>query len=135
QGTQFVLQTVSTVVMARLLTPADFGLVAMVTTVTGMATAFADFGLSEATIQRKEVTQEQVSTLFWINVAIGAGLMLITIALGPLLSWLYRQPQLLKITLVLSFNFLIGGLRVQPNALLKRQMRYTALAFRDIAAY
>src|SRR5271157_906110 len=71
QGTQFAMQTVSTVVLARLLTPADFGLVAMVTAVTGLANAFADFGLSEATIQRKEIEHDQVSALFWINLAIG----------------------------------------------------------------
>jgi len=135
QGTQFALQTISTVVLARLLTPADFGLVAMVTAVTGLASAFADFGLSEATIQRKEITQEQVSTLFWINLAIGLGLTLITAALGPVLASFYREPRLRNITFVLSLTFLIGGLRVQPNALLKRQMRYTALAMRDIVSY
>ena len=61
--------------LARLLTPADFGLVAMVSTVTGLGQAFADLGLSEATIQRKEISHNQVSALFWINVAIGLGLM------------------------------------------------------------
>jgi len=135
QGTQFALQTISTVVLARLLTPADFGLVAMVTAVTGLASAFADFGLSEATIQRKDIDHGQVSALFWINLAIGLGLMLITAALGPVLAWVYREPRILKITFVLSLTFLVGGLRVQPNALLKRQMRFAALAFRDIASY
>ena len=135
QGTQFALQTVSTVVLARLLTPADFGLVAMVTAVTGLATSFADFGLSEATIQRKDIDHAQVSALFWINLGIGLCLMLITAALGPLLAWIYREPQIREITFLLSLTFLIGGLRVQPNALLKRQMRFAALAFRDIASY
>ena len=135
QGTQFAMQTVSTVVLARLLTPADFGLVAMVTAVTGLASAFADFGLSEATIQQKEINHDQVSALFWINLAIGLGLTLLTAALGPVLVWIYRQPRLLNITFLLSFTFLVGGLRVQPNALLKRQMRFAALAFRDIASY
>jgi len=135
QGTQFTLQTISTVVLARLLTPADFGLVAMVTAVTGLASAFADFGLSEATIQRKDINHDQVSALFWINLAIGAGLMLITAALGPALAWIYREPRIREITYLLSLTFLIGGLRVQPNALLKRQMRFGALAFRDITSY
>src|SRR3974390_510292 len=135
QGSQFVLQTVSTVALARLLVPADFGLVAMVTAVTGLASAFADFGLSEATIQRKEITHEQVSMLFWINVAIGLVLTLITAALGPVLAQFYREPRLVAITLLMSLNFLLGGLRVQPNALLKRQMRFSALAWRDIASY
>jgi O-antigen/teichoic acid export membrane protein len=135
QGTQFFLQTISTVVLARLLTPADFGIVAMVTAITGLASAFADLGLSEATIQRKDITHDQISVLFWINVAIGLGLMFVTAALAPLLAWLYGEPRLLNITLVLSVTFLISGFRVQLDALLKRQMRFTAIAIRDVACY
>jgi O-antigen/teichoic acid export membrane protein len=135
QGAQFLIQSVATVVLARLLTPADFGLVAMVSTVTGLGQAFADLGLSEATIQRKEISQDQVSALFWINVAIGLGLMLITVALAPLLARFYRDSRLINITLLVSLTFLIGGLRVQPDAILKRQMRFSALAIRDVASY
>src|SRR5437660_1879771 len=82
QGAQFLMQSISTVVLARLLTPADFGIVAMVTAITGLGQAFADFGLSEATIQRTEINHDEVSTLFWINVAIGLGLMLVTVMLA-----------------------------------------------------
>ena len=64
QGTQFLMQSVSTIVLAHLLTPADFGLVAMVTAFTGLASGFADLGLSEATIQPLEITHNQVSALF-----------------------------------------------------------------------
>lgn len=132
QGAQFVLGSVSTIALARLLTPADFGIVAMVTAVTSLGQAFADLGLSEATIQRAEITHEQVSTLFWVNVAIGLGLTLITMALAPFLAWFYREPRLFDIALVMSLTFLIGGLRVQHTALLKRQMRFSALAIRDV---
>jgi O-antigen/teichoic acid export membrane protein len=135
QGTQFILQSVATVVLARLLTPADFGLVAMVTAITGLGQAFADLGLSEATIQRHEISHDQVSVLFWINVAIGLGLMLVTIGLAPVLGWFYRQPRLISVTLISSFTFLIGGLRVQHDALLKRQMRFVSMAIRDVTAY
>jgi O-antigen/teichoic acid export membrane protein len=135
QGTQFVMQSVSTIVLAHLLTPSDFGLVAMVTAITGLGQAFADFGLSEATIQRQEITRDQVSTLFWVNVAIGAALMLITAALAPALAWFYREPRLKDIALLASLTFLIGGLRVQHNALLMRQMRYAAMATRDVTSY
>jgi O-antigen/teichoic acid export membrane protein len=135
QGTQFVMQSIATVVLARILTPADFGMVAMVTAITGLASAFADLGLSEATIQRKDITHHQVSALFWINVAIGFALTLITAALAPVLVRLNHEPRLLGITLLLSITFLIGGLRVQPDALLKRQMRFSSLAIRDIASY
>ena len=135
QGAQFLMQSVSTVVLARLLTPADFGLVAMVTAITGLGQAFADLGLSEATIQHPEISHDQVSTLFWINIAIGLTLMSITAGLAPVLAWFYREPRLKDITLVLSLTFLIGGLRVQHDALLRRQMRFTSLAIRDVASY
>jgi O-antigen/teichoic acid export membrane protein len=135
QGAQFLIQSVATVVLARLLTPADFGLVAMVTAVTGLAQAFADLGLSEATIQRKEITHNQVSALFWINVVIGLGLTLITALLAPAFAWFYREPRLVEVALMLSVTFLISGLRVQPDALLKRQMRFASLAIRDVVSY
>jgi len=134
QGTQFFLTTISTVVLARLLTPADFGLVAMVTAITGLGQAFADLGLSEATIQREDISHKQVSTLFWINVAIGTTLMLATIGLAPVLAWFYGEPRLKEITLLVSLTFLIGGLRVQHDALLRRQMRFSSLAIRDVAS-
>ena len=135
QGAQFFMQSVGTVVLARLLTPADFGLVAMVTAVTGLGQAFADLGLSEATIQHPEINHNQVSTLFWINVAIGLTLTSITIALAPVLVWFYHEPRLKGITFLASLTFLIGGLRVQHDALLRRQMRFLSLAIRDVASY
>jgi O-antigen/teichoic acid export membrane protein len=134
QGAQFLIQSISTVVLGHLLTPADFGLVAMVTAITALAAGFADLGLSEATIQRKEITHNQVSVLFWINLAIGAGLMLVTAASAPLIARFYHDHRLVRITLLLSFMFLIGGLRVQADALLKRQMRFSSLAVRDITS-
>jgi O-antigen/teichoic acid export membrane protein len=135
QGAQFLIQSIATVVLARLLTPADFGLVAMVSTVTGLGQAFADLGLSEATIQRKEISHDQVSALFWINVAVGLALMLVTVTLAPVLARFYRDPRLINVTLLASLTFLIGGLKVQPDAILKRQMRFSSLAMRDVVSY
>ena len=135
QGTQFVIQSIATVVLARLLTPADFGIVAMVTAVTGLGVAFADLGLSEATIQRKDVSHDQVSTLFWTNVAIGLSFMCVTIALAPVLAWFYKEPGLKDVAFLLSLTFLISGLKVQHDALLKRQMRFASLAIRDVASW
>lgn len=134
QGSRFVITMVSTVVLARLLTPSDFGLVAMVTAITGLGQAFADIGLSEATIQREDISHAQVSVLFWINLAVGVGLTAITVGLGPVLAWFYHQPRLIHIADVLSLVFVICGLRVQPDAILKRQMRFTALAIRNVVA-
>jgi O-antigen/teichoic acid export membrane protein len=134
QGSLFVIQSISIMVLARLLTPADFGLVAMVTAISDLATPFADLGLSQATIQRKEITHEQVSALFWVNVAIGLVLTSIVAALGPVLARFYGEPRLKDIAALVSLTFLIAGLRAQPEALLKRQMKFTALAVRNIAS-
>lgn len=134
QVSQVLVQSISTVVLARLLTPTDFGLVAMVTAVTVIAAGFADLGLTEATIQRKEITSNQVSSLFWINVAMGLFLTLVTAGMAPVLAKFYREPRLIGITLVASISFLIGGLRAQHNALLKRQMRFKSVAIRDVTS-
>ena len=135
QVAQILLQAVATVVLARLLTPVDFGLVAMVTAITAIASGFADLGLTEATIQRKDITHSQVSTLFWINAAMGLLLTVFTALMAPVLAWFYKEPRLIGITLAVSLTFLIGGLRGQHNALLKRQMRFSSVTIRDIAAY
>src|SRR6267154_892728 len=72
QGANFVLRLASLMVLARLLGPNDFGLVGMVTAFTGVLGLFRDFGLSSAAIQHAEVTNDQASTLFWINLLVGA---------------------------------------------------------------
>jgi PST family polysaccharide transporter len=135
QVAQILLQSVATVTLARLLSPVDFGLVAMVTAITAIASAFSDLGLTEATIQRKEISHRQVSTLFWINVGMGLLLTVITAAMAPVLAWFYKEPRLLGITLAVSPTFFIGGLRAQHNALLKRQMRFSSVAIRDVTSY
>jgi PST family polysaccharide transporter len=134
QGTLFFIQSISIVSLARLLTPADFGLVAMVTAISDLATPFADFGLAQATIQRKEIRRDQVNALFWVNVAVGLLLTTIMAALGPVLASFYGEPRLKNIAALVSLTFLVAGLRAQPEALIKRQMRFSSLAVRNIAS-
>lgn len=131
---KFVVHMGSTAILARLLFPQDFGLVAMVSAVTGFVAMFKDAGLSMATIQRQNVTQAQISTLFWINVALGVLVMLVVLATAPAIAWLYGEPRLIGITLALSGTFVFGGLTVQHQALLRRQMRFRALAAIDVAS-
>ncbi len=134
QSASVLIQFGSTAVLARLLVPDDFGLIAMVAAIIGFVRMFKDLGLSTVTIQRADITHEQVSTLFWVNVAISAGLMLITASAAPLISWFYGEPRLVGITLALSATFLLGGLTVQHQALLRRQMRFGTLALVAIAS-
>jgi len=134
QGTQFLLNLASIMVMARLLTPRDFGLYAMVTTITGFLFMFQDAGLSTATVQREEITHAQVSNLFWVNVGVGGITSLVVAALAPVVAWFYHEPRLVGITLVLSSSFLLASLAVQHIALLNRQMRFAVIAVIYIVA-
>jgi O-antigen/teichoic acid export membrane protein len=128
QGADFTLRLLSLMVMARLLGPKDFGLVGMVTAFTGVLVLFRDFGLSAAAIQRPVVTEEQKSTLFWINVLLGAGLVLLTIAMAPFIAAFYHEPRLAGVASALACSFLLNAAGIQHGVLLQRQMRFTALA-------
>lgn len=127
QAGLFLVKCVSVPLLARLLTPADFGLVAMVTVITDFIVIFEDAGLSMATVQRSRITQEQISTLFWVNAALGLGLTVFTAALAPGIAWFYGDHRLVGITLVVASVMLLGALNVQHRALLERQMRFGVL--------
>lgn len=133
-GLKFVITMAATIVMARLLTPRDYGLIAMVVVVTNYMTMFKDMGLSLATVQRAEISYEQISTLFWINVALSVAITVITILIAPGLAYFYGEPKLVLITIVVALGFILGGLSVQHEALLKRQMRFASLAAISIVA-
>jgi O-antigen/teichoic acid export membrane protein len=128
QAIKLVLLVGSAAVLGRLLLPRDFGLIAMVATVTHFIALFKDLGLSNATIQRPHVTHGQISALFWINCALGLGVAIIIASLSPLIAWFYQEPKLLWLSVALSVNFIFSGLTVQHQALLRRQMRFKATA-------
>lgn len=134
QGFKFFLSIGATMVLGRLLRPTDYGLIGMVVVVTGFVSMFKDLGLSAATVQSEEITSVQVSTLFWMNVALSVGVGLLSIALAPAVAWFYGEPRLTPITMMYAFGFLFGGLTVQHEALLHRQMRFAAQAACEIVA-
>jgi O-antigen/teichoic acid export membrane protein len=134
QAANFALRIGSVMVLSRLLEPRDFGLLGMVMAFTGVLSLFRDFGLSAAAVQRSTVTEEQSSTLFWINVVVGALLTLTAVLLAPVLSAFYHEPRLLWVTTVVATGFLFNGAGVQHSAILQRQMRFTALAWIDIVS-
>jgi PST family polysaccharide transporter len=134
QAASLLLRVGSLMVLARLLGPKDFGLVGMVTAFTGVLELFRDFGLSSATVQRTTVTDEQISTLFWINIVVGAALGLLAAAVAPAIAAFYHEPRLVGVTTVLAAGFLFNAAGVQHSALLQRQMRFTALAVISVAS-
>ncbi len=124
QAVTIAVQLISTVVLARLLSPEDYGVMAMVMAVTAFAGLFREMGLSTAAIQKKDLTRGQQSNLFWLNVAMGCVLTLLVALGSPLVAWFYKKPELASVTLVLSCNFLIGSLATQHGAMLVRNMQF-----------
>src|SRR5438477_6767586 len=134
QVANFGFRLLSLMVLARLLGPKDFGLVGMVTAFTGVLNLFRDFGLSVASVQRVDVTEEQTSTLFWINLLVGLILAGVVVTMAPAIAHFYHEPRLVCIATVLAIGFLFNAAGVQYSALLQREMRFTALAVINVIA-
>ena len=105
QAANLALRLGSLMILASLLDPRDFGLVAMVTVLTGVLNLFRDFGLSTATVQRRSVSNEQLSTLFWINLFMGVLLACLAVGSAALLADFYHEPRLRWITVALAAGF------------------------------
>ncbi|WP_026733922.1 MOP flippase family protein [Fischerella sp. PCC 9605] len=121
-------------VLARLLGPETFGLVALASIFLAFVQIFLDQGLSTAIVQRKEIEPEHLDTAFWTNLGIGILLTILSIACAGFVSNLFREPQVTPIIQWLSLNFAIGSLNNVQQAILKRQMAFKPLAIRSLVA-
>jgi len=128
QAIQIAVQLAAIPILARLLQPEDFGLVAMVVVLSAFAAMFVDAGLSMATVQRAEITRAQVSNLFWVSAGLGCLVAAIFATLSPVIAWFYGEPRLTAITLALCASFVFAGLTMQHQALLRRTMQFRKLA-------
>ena len=132
QSVKLLLQFISVVILARLLTPEDYGLFAIVIAMSVFVNLFKDMGLPTITIQNPEITNIQVSNLFWINAGMGFGFALLMVVAAPFVGWVYHEPRLIPMLVVMALTCLAGGLSSQHQALLKRSMRFKALAVIDV---
>ena len=131
---KFGLSTLSAIVLARLLTPQDYGLIGMVAIIVGFLGMFQYMGLSTATVKWSELTHDQVTSLFWMNIALSAAIALLTIAAAPLAAWFYKEPRLIGITIGYGIATLVMGFSIQHEAILIRQMRFAVTAVIEISA-
>ncbi len=125
------IQVVSTVVLARLLTPRDFGLVAMVTTFSLLLMNFGLNGLTEAVVQRETIDNSLASNLFWINAAGGLALTVGFAFAGSLMARFYGEPLVAPIAVGVSASIFLTSISVMHLGLLKRAMRFTAVSTND----
>jgi O-antigen/teichoic acid export membrane protein len=135
QVANLTIRVVSLAILARLLGPKDFGLVGMVAVLTGVLNLFRDFGLSAASVQHATVTEEQSSTLFWINVLIGMVLFVTASGLAPVVASFYHEPRLYWVTITMASAFVFNAAGNQHSARLQRQMRFTTLSVIDTGSW
>ncbi|WP_207460472.1 lipopolysaccharide biosynthesis protein [Azospirillum sp. SYSU D00513] len=133
QGVRMGTQILSVIVLSRLLSPEDFGVAAMCAPVLAFLSMFQDLGLSQATIQRRSITHEEVNYLFWINVACGAALACFLYAVAPLVAAFYDDGRVGSLVAASSLQIVVSSLGVQHSALLNRRMEFGRLAVVDIA--
>ena len=132
QVVAFVIQLAGSLVLARLLSPTDFGIVTMVTTFSLLFMNFGVNGFTEAILQRDTIDRSLASNVFWINVTVALFLTLGFALAGPLLAHFYGDARLAAIAVMISASILITSLSVSHLALLKRAMSFTAVAVNDV---
>lgn len=134
QALRIVIQFGSIVLLARLLLPEDYGLLAIVLVVVGIGEIVRDFGLSTAAIRAPELPRPLRDALFWINTGIGAALCLLVIACSGLLAGLFDRPALTGIACALAATFVLNGMATQFRVTLTREMRFRAVVTADVLA-
>ncbi|MBB3676978.1 lipopolysaccharide biosynthesis protein [Modestobacter versicolor] len=132
QAVRVVVQLAGIVVLARLLSPEDYGLVAIVAAIIGFGEIFRDFGLSSAAIQARVLTDGQRDNLFWLNTGIGGVLAVLVCAAAPLLAAAFDDDRLVPLAMALSATFLLNGISTQYRAMHARHLRFGRLALSEI---
>jgi PST family polysaccharide transporter len=132
QAYRIALSFVSTVVLARLLTPLDFGVIAMVSSCVAFVKLIQDLSLNQATIQRERISPAQISALFWLSTAFSLLLALLLAACAPAVAWFFGEPRLTKLTIAFAALVFIGGGQSQHFALLNRELKFKTLAAIDV---
>lgn len=134
RGANIFVQLASTILLARILTPHDFGLVAMVIALVGFAPMLIDLGTSEASTQKTHITQADISALFWLNIGVAVILTGLLAAGSSAVAAFFGEPSLTGIALALSSTFVLTALFTQHYALMRRAMQFRHIAMIDISA-
>lgn len=134
QAGRLTFQLLGIFVLARLLSPSDFGIFGMVAAVTAFAAVIGDFGLSSAAIQSKFLSSKQKSNLFWINLSVGLTGAGVLAAASNLIGNFYARPEIVPIVLALAVNFLLTSSATQFLAEATRQLKFSLLACTDVIA-
>lgn len=132
QAIKLVMQTVATAILARILFPEDFGLIAMVTAISNFAILFKDLGLSTTIIQKQNLTYQEANNVFWLNIFLSLILTCIFIVTAPLMAMLYSEPRVTPLMMVIAATFFISGLGSLHYALARRQLKFWVISINEV---
>lgn len=134
QGYKIILQLLSMGILARLLPPSDYGLIAMAWTAANFASLLRDLGTTSALIQKKELTEQIKSTIFWMQMGLGLFLCIILLVFSGVIATAFKEPKLQSILCLLAITFPLGGLSAVHQAMLERQSSFRVLARIEVIA-
>jgi len=134
QFVKLLIQMIALVALSRLLTPGDFGLIAMVMVFVGLGELIRDFGLPTAALQAKTLSDAQASNFFWANAALGALSSVLLLAATPIVVAIYDEPRLAGVMPALAIAPLLNGLQAQLQVRLARKLRFTAISATEVLA-
>lgn len=134
QVLNYGIQMVGTIILARILTPDDFGVVAMVIIISLLLANFGGNGFVEAIIQVERISHSQINTLFWLNTGISITLTLLFMASAPVLALFYEDQRIINIAVILGLSIIITGLATQHLALLQRRLQFYRVSANSIIA-
>jgi teichuronic acid exporter len=129
-----IISLVVTAILTRLLTPADFGVIAMVAVISGFLSILAEAGVSTAVVQKRDLSERALSSLFWLGLGVGLLSALLLAVAAPLVALLFAEPRLTSVVAWLSLGFVFLALGRIPNGLLERNFRFRELAFAELIA-
>jgi polysaccharide transporter, PST family len=134
QAWRVITGFVLTVITTRLLTPTDFGILAMVATATALIALVKDLGISQAIVQSGTISPGQINSLFWVSILTSLAFAILLGLSAPLLASFYGEPRVELVTIAFSVLVLIGGPQAVPTAILNRESQFNRLAVIDIAS-
>lgn len=132
QVSREMLQFGVSIVLARLLSPKDYGVVGMSATVLGFVQIFNTFGFRSALIQKQDVTDRHYSTAFWMTLAISVSLYLVTVLVSPLAALYFKEPQLTGIMVVSALGFIATSLSTIQMAMLEKQIDFKKITIIEL---
>jgi len=129
-----VFQFITLIILARLLTPDEFGLIASSLVVLGFLNIFRDLGISSAIIQKTNLNDELINSVYWIVLLIGIMMNLVLFFSAHLIAEFYNADKLTSILKVMSFSFSITSISIMHQALLERELKFKKIAICEMSA-